>query len=81
MVFQSGSWLRTVSRRRRSHRRAATRGYRGSDDGLGGRPIVLKHDVDESDRLGEKSAAKRRGDPERDLALQFNRFRNSYVTD
>ena len=27
------------------------------------------------------STERRRGDPERGLALQFNRFRNSYVTD
>ena len=51
---------------------------RGSDDGLAGRPIALKHGVEESDRLGEASSARRRGDPERGLALQFNRFRNPY---
>ena len=55
-----------------------TRGCRGSDDGLAGRPIALKHGVEESDRLGEESSARRSGDPERGLALQFNRFRNPY---
>ena len=32
-------------------------------------------------RLGEESSARRRGDPERGLALKFNRFRNSYGTE
>ena len=58
-----------------------TRGCRGSEDGLAGRQIALKHGVEESDRLGEESSARRRGDPERGLALQFNRFRNSYAMD
>ena len=49
------------------------RGCRGSEDGLAGRPIGLKHGVEESDRLGEESSARRSGDPERGLALQFNR--------
>ena len=55
-----------------------TRGCRGSEDGLAGRQIALKHGVEEPDRLGEESSARRRGDPERGLALQFNRFRNPY---
>ena len=55
-----------------------TRGCRGSDDGLAGRQIALKHGVEKSDRLGDESSARRGGDPEWGLALQFNRFRNSY---
>ena len=54
------------------------RGCRGSEDGRAGRPIGLKHEVEESDRLGEESSARRSGEPERGLALQFNRFRNPY---
>ena len=57
---------------------SGTRGFRGSEEGFGGRPIALKHGVEKSDRLGEESSARRRGDPERGLALQFNRFRNPY---
>ena len=54
------------------------RGCRGSEDGPAGRPIALKHGVEESDRLVEESPARRSGDPERGLALQFNRFLNPY---
>ena len=55
-----------------------TCGRRGSDDGLAGRRVALKHGVEKSDRLGEEPSARRRGDAERGVALQFNRFRNPY---
>ena len=58
-----------------------TRGFGGSEDGLEGRHAALGHRLEESDWLGEESSARRSGDPERGLALQFNRFRNSYATD
>ena len=57
---------------------SGTRGCRGSENGLAGCQIALEHGVEESDRLGEESSARRRGDPERGPALHFNRFRNSY---
>ena len=57
---------------------SGTRDCRGSEDGLAGRQIALKHGVEETDRLAEESPATRRGDPERGLGLQFNRLRNPY---
>ena len=57
---------------------SGTRGCRGSEDGLADLRVALEHRLKESDRLGEESPARRRGDPERSLALQFNRFRNPY---
>ena len=59
-------------------RRWVTRDYSRSEDGLEERHAPLDHRLGESDRLGEESSARRSGDPERGLALQFNRFRNSY---
>ena len=59
-------------------RRWVTRDYSGSEDGLEERHAPLDHRLGESDRLREESSARRSGDPERGLALQFNRFRNPY---
>ena len=39
-----------------------------------------EHRLKESDRLREDSTTKRGRDPERGIALQFNRFRNPYGT-
>ena len=58
-----------------------TRGCRRSEDGRADLPVAFEHRLEESDRLGEESSARRRGDPERGLALQFNRFRNPYGTE
>ena len=49
-----------------------TRGCRGSDDGLAGCQIALKHGVEESNRLRDESSARRGGDPDWGLGLQFN---------
>ena len=59
-------------------RQWVTRDYSGSEDGLEERHAPVDHRLGESDRLGEESSARRSGDPERGLALQFNRFRNPY---
>ena len=57
---------------------SGTRGCSRSEDGRASRPIALKHGVEESDRLGEESSARRSEDSEQGLALKFNRFLNPY---
>ena len=58
-----------------------TCGCEVSEDGFADRQAVGDHPFEDSDRLGEDSTTMRGMDSERGLALQFNRFRNSYVTD
>ena len=58
-----------------------TCGCEVSEDGFADRQAVVDHPFPDSDRLGEDSTTMRGTGPEWGLALQFNRFRNSYVTD
>ena len=56
-------------------------GCEDTEDGLAVLPATFEDRLEESGRLGKDSTTRRGRDPERGLALQFNRFRNPYGTE